>query len=54
MMIAGACSKGALLGLKHSGTWKPFKSNKKCFLFRLKSSFRSQDTYVFVLIFMVI
>ena len=25
------------------GNWKPFKNDEKCFLFRLKSSFRSQD-----------
>ena len=24
------------------GKWKPFKSDEKCFLFHLKSSFRSQ------------
>ena len=24
-------------------TWKPFKNDKKCFLFCLKRSFRSQD-----------
>ena len=24
--------------------WKPFKNDAKCFLFHLKSSFRSQDT----------
>ena len=23
--------------------WKPFKNDEKCFLFHLKSSFRSQD-----------
>ena len=28
--------------------WKPVKNNEKCFLFRLKSSFRSQDIFVFV------
>ena len=25
------------------GDWKPFESDEKCFLFQLKSSFRSQD-----------
>ena len=30
---------------------KPFKIDEKCFLFHIKSSFRSQDTYIFVLIF---
>ena len=25
------------------GKWKPLKNNEKCFLFHLKSSFRSQD-----------
>ena len=30
--------------------WKPIKSNEKCFLFYLKTSFRSQDTSTFVLI----
>ena len=28
--------------------WKPFRSDEKCFLFHLKSSFCSQDIYVFV------
>ena len=28
--------------------WKPFKNDEKCFLFYLKSSFCSQDIYVFV------
>ena len=27
---------------------KPFKNDEKCFLFHLKTSFRSQDIYVFV------
>ena len=31
--------------------WKPFKNYEKCFLFYLKSSFRSQDIYVFVMTF---
>ena len=31
--------------------WKPFKSDEKCFLFRLKSSFCSQDFEIFVLTF---
>ena len=42
----------------HSKVWeyfwhlkKPFKKAKKCFLFHLKSSFRSQDIYIFVLSF---
>ena len=30
---------------------KPFKNDKKCFLFHFKSSFCSQDTYIFVLTF---
>ena len=30
---------------------KPFKIDKKCFLFHLKSSFRSRDIYIFVLTF---
>ena len=33
------------------GNWKPYKSDKKCFLFRFKSSFRSQDISVSVLAF---
>ena len=28
-----------------------FKNDEKCFLFHLKSSFRSQDIYIFVLTF---
>ena len=31
--------------------WKYFKNHEKCFLFHLKSSFCSQDIYVFVMIF---
>ena len=31
--------------------WKTFKNGEKCFLFHLKSSFRSQDIYVFVMTF---
>ena len=31
--------------------WKPFKNDEKCFLFYLKSSFRSQDILVFVMAF---
>ena len=31
--------------------WKPFKNDEKCFLFQLKSSFCSQDIYVFVTTF---
>ena len=31
--------------------WKPFKNNEKCFSFHRKSSFRSQDVYIFVLTF---
>ena len=31
--------------------WKRFKNDEKCFLFDLKSSFRSQDIYVFVTTF---
>ena len=31
--------------------WKPFKNFEKCFLFHLKSSFRSQDIEIFVLTF---
>ena len=30
---------------------KLFKNDEKCFLFHLKSSFRSQDIYIFVLTF---
>ena len=33
------------------GNWKPFKNDEKCFLFHLKSSFRSQDILIFVLSF---
>ena len=36
--------KGALSGLREfSGNWKSFKNDEKCFLFYLKSSFRSHD-----------
>ena len=31
--------------------WKAFKNDEKCFLFHLKSSFPSQDIWVFVTIF---
>ena len=31
--------------------WKPFKNNEKRFLFHLKSSFHSQDIWIFVLTF---
>ena len=31
--------------------WEPFKNDQKCFLFYLKSSFRSQDVQVFVTAF---
>ena len=31
--------------------WKPFENEEKCFLFHVKSSFRSQDIYVFVMAF---
>ena len=31
--------------------WKPFKNGEKCFLFHLKSFFRSKDVYVFVTTF---
>ena len=31
--------------------WKPFKNDEKCFSFQLKSSFRSQDVWVFVTTF---
>ena len=31
--------------------WKPFKNDEKCFLFHLKSSFRSRDIWIFVLNF---
>ena len=34
----------ALSGLRQFyDNWKPFKNDEKCFLFHLKSSFRSQD-----------
>ena len=29
--------------------WKPFKNDEKCFLFHIKSYFRSQDIYNFAL-----
>ena len=35
----------------HLLDWKPFKNDGKCFLFHLKSSFRSQDIKVFVTTF---
>ena len=31
--------------------WQPFKNDEKCSLFHLKSSFRSEDIYVFVTTF---
>ena len=31
--------------------WSPFKNDEKCFLYHLKSSFRSQDIYIFVMTF---
>ena len=31
--------------------WKPFKNDKKYFIFHLKNSFRSQDIYVFIMTF---
>ena len=31
--------------------WKPFENDEKCFLIHLKSSFRSQDTSVFITTF---
>ena len=31
--------------------WKPFKIDSKCFLLHFKSSFRSQDIWIFVLAF---
>ena len=44
--------EGALSGLREfSCNWKPFKNDEKCFLFYLKSSFRSQDISVFVISF---
>ena len=36
------------------GNRKPFKNSEKCFLFHLKSFFRSQDISLFVLIFLVV
>ena len=41
-------SKKILCYLLH---WKPFRNDEKWFLFHLKSSFRSQDTWVFVTTF---
>ena len=41
--------KGSLSGLRPClifGNWKPCKNDEKCFLFHLKSSFRSQDIFV--------
>ena len=36
--------KGALSGLRQLfSNWKPLKNDEKCFLFHLKSFFRSQD-----------
>ena len=44
--------KGALSGLRQFlATESLFKNDEKCFLFHLKSSFRSQDIEVFVLTF---
>ena len=37
--------------LRYLLDWKPFRSYVKCFLFYLKSSFRSRDISVFVLTF---
>ena len=34
-----------------SDNWKPFKSDEKCFLFHVKSSFCSLDIYIFALPF---
>ena len=34
--------------------WKPSKDDAKCFLFHLKSSFCSQDIYVFIMTFFLI
>ena len=31
------------------GNWNLFKNDEKCFLFHLKSSFRFQDIYVFIM-----
>ena len=33
------------------GNWKPFQNDKNCFLFHLKSSFCSQDIWIFVVTF---
>ena len=36
--------KGALSGLRQLfDSWKVFQNDEKCFLFHVKSSFRSQD-----------
>ena len=36
--------KGALSGLRQFfGSWKAFQNDEKCFLFHVKSSFRSQN-----------
>ena len=35
-----------------TGNWMSFKNDEKCFLFHLKSSFRSQDISVFVSTFL--
>ena len=37
--------------LNHLPYWNSFKIDEKCFLFHLKSSFRSQDISVFVMTF---
>ena len=33
------------------GNWNSFKNDEKCFSFHLKSSFHSQDIYIFVMTF---
>ena len=43
--------EGANSGLRQFGNKKPFKRDGECFLFHLKSSFRSQDFNFFVLTF---
>ena len=44
--------KWNLSGLRRSfGNWKSFKNDEKCFVFRLKISFLSQDIEIFVLTF---
>ena len=49
------CSKIRILTFQKNGfylfQWKPFKNDEKSFLFYIKSSFRSQDIYIFVLTF---